>query len=96
VRVARETYAWFARFEGDTATWQKGEPSGSPFCFSKLAEKNLSCGGRLMVPVMAFAAVMPAMMSVMRRRGVGFLRRIGFCGRLFQSLRCGCCLLRSG
>jgi len=61
-----------------------------------MAAEILSCGGRFVVPVMAFAAVMPAMVAVMRRSGVGFLRLSGFGGRLFQSLRCGCCLLRSG
>jgi hypothetical protein len=58
--------------------------------------ENLSRRGRLVVPVMAFAAVMAAMVAVMRRGGVGFLRLTGFGGSLFQSLRRGCCLLRSG
>jgi len=61
-----------------------------------LAAEILSCGGRFVVPVMAFAAVMPAMVAVMRGSGVGFLRLAGFGGRLFQGVRRGCCLLRSG
>lgn len=36
MRVARETYVHLARFAGDTANCEKGEPPGSPFSFSKL------------------------------------------------------------
>ena len=35
MRVARETYVLLARFRDDTVKKQKGEPPGSPFCFSR-------------------------------------------------------------